>query len=221
MPIVVKLGGSLAESGRLRSILDILGRARMPVVIVPGGGAFADAVRHAQAAFHFPDAVAHQMALLAMHQTGLMLKALHPRLATFETLAELRRALARDQIPVWLPLKLVQRDARITANWSTTSDGLAARLAERIGRVPVVLVKSCRIACGTSLAGLVRLKVVDPTFASIVERARLQWRVVGDGDAKDLAGLVEARTRTIYRRRGTSCNAGRRMAPGRAIARHR
>ncbi len=146
MPIVVKLGGSLAESGRLRSILDIMGRARMPVVIVPGGGAFADAVRHAQAAFHFPDAVAHQMALLAMHQTGLMLKALHPRLATFETLAELRRALARDQIPVWLPLKLVQRDARITANWSTTSDGLAARLAERGGDTKLTRDARARLA---------------------------------------------------------------------------
>ena len=218
---MVKLGGSLAESGRLPSILDIVGRARVPVVMVPGGGAFADAVRHAQAAFHFSDAVAHRMALLAMHQTGLMLAALHPRLAPFETLADLRRALARNQIPVWLPMKLVQRDTRIPANWSATSDGLAARLAERIGRVPVVLVKSCRIACGTSLAALVRMKVVDPTFASIVDRARLQWRVVGDGGAKDLAGLVEARTRTAYRRRGRSRDAGRRMAPGRAIARHR
>lgn len=194
----------------------------MPVVIVPGGGAFADAVRHAQAAFHFPDAVAHEMALLAMHQTGLMLIALHPRLAPFETLAELRRALARDQIPVWLPMKLVQRDARITANWSTTSDGLAARLAERIGRVPVVLVKSCRIACGTSLAALVRLKVVDPTFAAIVDRARLQWQVVGDGDAKDLAELVEVSARVADRRRCRPRDvASRRVAPGRAIARHR
>jgi aspartokinase-like uncharacterized kinase len=193
----------------------------VPVVIVPGGGAFADAVRDAQAAFHFPDAVAHQMALLAMHQTGLILAALHPRLTPFETLAELRRALARDQIPVWLPLKLVQRDARVSANWSTTSDGLAARLAERIGRVPVVLVKSCRIACGTSLAALVRLRVVDPTFAAIVDRARLQWRVFGEGDAKDLAGLVEACTRAAYRRRYRPRDAGRRVAPGRAIARHR
>lgn len=217
----MKLGGSLAESGRLRFILDIVGRAHVPIVIVPGGGSFADAVRNAQAALHFTDAVAHQMALLAMHQTGLMLTALHPRLTPFETLAELRRALARDLIPVWLPLKLVQRDARITANWSTTSDGLAARLAERIGRVPVVLVKSCRVACGTSLAALVRSRVVDPTFATIVDRARLQWRVVGDGDAKDLAELVEAHTRTAYRRRSRPRDASRRAAPGRAIARHR
>jgi len=193
----------------------------VPVVIVPGGGAFADAVRDAQAAFHFSDAVAHQMALLAMHQTGLMLAALHPKLAPFDTLAELRRALTRDQIPVWLPLKLVQRDARITANWSTTSDGLAARLAERLGRAPVVLVKSCRVACGTSLAALVRLRVVDPTFAAIVDRARLQWRVVGAGDEKDLAALIDVRTQAAYRRRSRPRNAGRRVALSRAIARHR
>ncbi len=193
----------------------------MPVVVVPGGGAFADAVRHAQAAFRFPDAVAHQMALLAMHQTGLMLAALHPRLAPFETLADLRRALVRDQIPVWLPMKLVQRDMRITANWSTTSDGLAARLAERLGRAPVTLVKSCRVACGTSLAALVRLRVVDPTFAAIVDRARLQWRVLGASDEKDLASLVEVRTPATYRRRSNQRNAGRRVAPGRAIASYR
>ena len=218
---MVKLGGSLAESGRLQSILDIAGRARVPIVIVPGGGAFADAVRRAQAVFHFSDAVAHQMALLAMHQTGMMLTALHTRLVPFETLAGLRRAITRDQIPVWLPMKLAQRDARIAADWSTTSDGLAARLAERLGRAPVVLVKSCRVAYGTSLAALVRLRVVDPTFAAIAVRARLQWRVVGAGDEKDLASLIETPTQPPYRRPYKPRNLGRRAAPGRAIARHR
>lgn len=220
-PIVVKLGGSLAESGRLPSILNLTGRARVPIVIVPGGGAFADAVRRAQAVFHFSDAVAHQMALLAMHQTGMMLTALHSRLVPFETLAGLRRAIARDQIPVWLPMKLAQRDARIAADWSTTSDGLAARLAERLGRAPVVLVKSCRVAYGAPLAALVRLKVVDPTFAAIAVRAGLQWRVVGAGDEKDLALLIETPTQPAYRRPCKPRNLGRRAAPGRAIARHR
>ena len=218
---MVKLGGSLAQSGRIRSILDIVGRARAPIVVVPGGGAFADAVRAAQDAFHFSDAVAHQMALLAMHETGLMLAALHPRFVPFETLADMRRAITRDQIPVWLPSKLVQRDARITANWSTTSDGLAARLAERLTRAPVMLVKSCRVARGASLAALVRLKVVDPAFAAITERAKLPWRVLGAGDEKDLSSHVEARAPAMDRRRSKPRNAGRRAAPGRAIARHR
>ena len=46
-PLVVKLGGSLAESKRLASILKIVGASRQSCVIVPGGGAFADAVRAA------------------------------------------------------------------------------------------------------------------------------------------------------------------------------
>ena len=131
-PIVVKLGGSLAESRRLARILQIVAASRVPVVVVPGGGAFADAVRRAQADFGLPDAAAHRMALLAMHQTGLMLAALNGRLEPVETLPAMRAALTRSAIPVWLPYKMASRDPRIPADWSATSDGLAARLAERL-----------------------------------------------------------------------------------------
>lgn len=207
-PIIVKLGGSLAESGRLASILEIVGGARNPCVVVPGGGAFADAVRSAQAEFAFSDVIAHRMALLAMHQTGLMLAALQPRLRPAETLAGIRRALADGTIPVWLPLKLAEADKQIPADWSITSDGLAARLAERLRRAPVVLVKSCHVGRSTSLAGLTHAGVVDRTFATIVERARLPWWVLGAGDEALLAELLTG-----------SRDGGRRAPAARAIAR--
>jgi hypothetical protein len=190
---VVKLGGSLAESKRLASILAMVGSARARIVIVPGGGTFADAVRQAQKDFAIPTAVAHRMALLAMHQTGLMMAALHPRLKPEETLTGIRRAAAAGAIPVWLPFKLTAPDRRITADWSTTSDGLAARLAERLGGAPVVLVKSCRIAPGTSITALARTGVVDTAFKSIVTRARLPWHVLGAGDEAELVALLDAR----------------------------
>jgi 5-(aminomethyl)-3-furanmethanol phosphate kinase len=191
-PTVVKLGGSLAESGRLPKILQIVGAARAPLVIVPGGGEFADAVRRAQADYKFSDAAAHRMALLAMHQTGLMLAALHKRLEPFETLAGLRRALKGGRVPVWLPFKMIESDKRVPADWTATSDGLAARLAERLGGAPVVLVKSCRIRQGATVVALARAGVVDATFAAIVKRARLQWRLVGEGDDCELATLLRA-----------------------------
>ncbi|MGZ5851302.1 MAG: amino acid kinase family protein, partial [Hyphomicrobium sp.] len=59
---VIKLGGSVAESGRLAAIVLIVAATRVPVVVVPGGGTFADAVRVAQAELGFGDAVAHHMA---------------------------------------------------------------------------------------------------------------------------------------------------------------
>jgi aspartokinase-like uncharacterized kinase len=218
---VVKLGGSLAESTRLTKILEIVAQARTPVVVVPGGGAFADAVRRAQADFGFSDAAAHRMALLAMHQSGLMMAAMQPRLRPVETLAALKRTAAGKRIPVWLPLRLVERDGRISADWTTTSDGLAARLAERFGRVPVVLVKSCRIPKGVSVAALAREGVVDPTFAAIVDRAHLPWHVLGAGDEEKLAALLKVSGRAKAPARKRAAKAGRRTTAPRAIARRR
>jgi 5-(aminomethyl)-3-furanmethanol phosphate kinase len=218
---VVKLGGSLAESERLAQVLELVANARTPIAVVPGGGAFADAVRRAQSDYGFSDASAHRMALLAMHQTGLMLAALQPRLKPVETLAGLKRIAGGARIPVWLPLKLVERDGRITADWSTTSDGLAARLAQRLGRAPVVLVKSCRIPKGASVAALAREGIVDPTFAAIVDRARLPWHVLGAGDDEELALLLKVAARAKAPAPKRVRKAGRRVAAPRAIGRPR
>lgn len=209
-PTVIKLGGSLVESGRLSAILKTVGHARLGCVIVPGGGTFADAVRSAQTEHKFPQAVAHRMAILAMHQSGMMLCAMHARLQPAETLAAIRQAIAESRIPVWLPLKLAEGDTTISRDWKTTSDGLAARLAERMGRAPVVLVKSCRVPRSASADRLAKDGIVDPTFATIVERARLSWRVLGAGDEPELADLL-----------GSPHRSGRRTPPARAIARRR
>lgn len=211
---VIKLGGSLAESGRLQSAVRIVAGARVPLVVVPGGGSFAEAVRIAQANLGFSDAAAHRLAILAMHQTAHMLAALEPRLVPVETLAGMWRELTHGRIPVWLPWKLSARDTTIPADWSVTSDGLAARLAERLGGVPVVLVKSCAVPRDATLLPLARSGTIDPTFVTIVERAQLNWRVLGAGDEGELAGLVRSA-------RPSPRQARRRSAPPRAIARRR
>ena len=219
-PIVVKLGGSLSESGRIGSIVKTMGRARVACVIVPGG-AFADAVRTAQAEHNFSQAVAHRMALLAMHQTGMMLCAMHARLQPVETLAGIRRAITDARIPVWLPLKLVDGDTAVSRDWKTTSDGLAARLAERLGGAPVVLVKSCRVPRSASAARLAKTGIVDATFAAIVERARLSWRVLGEGDEAELADLLGAGDRSGSTRTIRPCYRAAEMTAGGVGARMR
>ena len=198
-PVVVKLGGSLAEGERQRlsSILQIVGAATRPCVVVPGGGAFADAVRDAHRSHGLTQAVSHRMALLAMHQTGMMLAAMDGRLVCVETLSAIRRALAEGRIPVWMPLKLSADDAHITHDWKTTSDALAARLAERLGRASVVLVKSCPVDPRATAGALSRAGIVDATFPKIVTRAKLDWRVLGVGDEGELAELLGAETRAM------------------------
>jgi aspartokinase-like uncharacterized kinase len=208
-PTVVKLGGSLAEGRRLTSIMEIVGAARQSCVIVPGGGTFADAVRAAHKKHRLPEIVSHRMALLAMHQTGMMLASMHARLVPVDTLAGIRRVLAASRIPVWLPLKLTEADKTISADWRTTSDALAARLAERL-RAPLLLVKSCPVDPADTPARLVRRGIIDPASAEIIERAQLSWRVLGAGDEAELA-----------ERLGVTYRSGRRKPAKRAIARRR
>ena len=72
-PTFVKLGGSYAFSTHLKDWIDAIAACPGRVVVAPGGGPFADAVRMAQAKMGFDDRAAHQMALLAMDQYGCAL----------------------------------------------------------------------------------------------------------------------------------------------------
>ena len=54
-PLIVKVGGSLVENDRIGGALDIVARASRRLVIVPGGGIFADTVRRAQSDYQFSD----------------------------------------------------------------------------------------------------------------------------------------------------------------------
>src|SRR5215471_19096861 len=91
--IVVKLGGSHAFSKHLPAWLDALLLVAGRVVIVPGGGPFANAVRSAQPTMGFDDSAAHRMALLAMEQFGSALVGLRPSLTLADTIAAIRAAL--------------------------------------------------------------------------------------------------------------------------------
>lgn len=139
---VVKLGGSLSFTSNLKQWLESLREyGKGKVVLVPGGGRFADQVREYQRYWAFDDKLAHRMAILAMHQTGLLFLGIEPSLKLSRT-GEIKRILSQHKIPVWLPdVKELDRDG-VPASWEITSDSLAAWLAGKLGAERLVLVKS-------------------------------------------------------------------------------
>ncbi|HET7849566.1 MAG TPA: hypothetical protein VFL51_10955, partial [Pseudolabrys sp.] len=137
---VVKLGGSHLASSHLNAWLDVLASCGGHVVLVPGGGVFADAVRQAQAQLGFDDRAAHHMALLAMEQFGVALSALRAGLRIARSLAEIRNALDSAAVPVWSPAAMALQAAEIPASWDITSDSLAAWLAGQVGAARLTLI---------------------------------------------------------------------------------
>ena len=132
-------GGLLRDEG-----LEGLGRAcaeaieiaaHRPVLVVPGGGPFADAVRAVDEQVGLDDATAHALALRAMDQLGVLLR----RLLPVELLAELvaPRGLALLQAA---PAFAGRPD--VPESWTVTSDSLAVLAAAAIGADEAVLLKS-------------------------------------------------------------------------------
>lgn len=191
--VVVKISGSLVESARGRAILGIVGRARRPVVVMPGGdGALAEAVDRLHNVLDLSDTAAYRMAILAMHQTAMAMADLQPRLILVETISAMHQALAAGRVPVWLPLRLSDRDHSIPADGTMGADGLAARLGERLGAILVLLVKPRRVRRRVTAASLAADGTVDAAFAEIVERARLPYRLIGASETSTLAEIVAA-----------------------------
>ena len=198
---VVKLGGSLARDTALPQWLAMLaevGGGR--VAIVPGGSAFADTVRQAQAHWDFDDLAAHNMAVLAMGQTALMLHALEPRLMLATQDAQLRRALHAGRAAVWMPLTVLRDAPDALTSWDVTADSLALWLASRLNAERLVIVKSCELDPRHGIAELGANGVLDARFAEWARTADFPIDVVQrDKLAQVREALVGGATRDVVR----------------------
>jgi aspartokinase-like uncharacterized kinase len=184
---VVKLGGSLAASPLLGDWLKTLAEGGGRIIVVPGGGPFADAVRAAQPECGFDDATAHRLALLAMEQYAWMLAGRGFPLLPVASRGEMVDALRAGIVPIWLPSRTVPRRADIEAGWEVTSDSLAACLAHDLGVSLLVLVKAVPMPQPRPAAALAREGVVDRAFPAYLARAGCECRILGAPEHARLA----------------------------------
>ena len=182
---VLKLGGAQARGGRLGNWLDAIAAQAGRIVVVPGGGAFADLVRTTQREIGFDDEAAHEMAMLAMRQFGRALVSLRPGFEIVDSEAAILHALERRSVPVWSPERMALA-AELPASWDLTSDSLAAWLAGQLRARSLILVK--HTGAGGGASELARRGVVDPLFPTYLAEAKVR-AFLAPADRPDL--LVE------------------------------
>ncbi len=180
---VVKLGGSLTKSPLLKAWLDrIVQHNQAKLVIVPGGGGFADQVRITQKQWGFQDQNAHQMAILAMQQMALLFQGIQPQLKLASSLLHITSSLEAKKTVVWTPKIEMLNKAGIPASWDITSDSLAAWLAEQLLATNLILVKSTLIPRRYSIEELIRKGIVDKAFTQYANKLNSQIKVINRGD---------------------------------------
>jgi aspartokinase-like uncharacterized kinase len=132
--LVVKLGGSLAAiPGALDSacaaVSDLARRHRL--VVVPGGGPFADAVREFDRREGLGDDAAHWMAILAMDQYAHVLAKRIDRAVLVEEPGGIGAAVGAGRPAVLAPYRWMRSADVLPHSWDATSDSVAAFTAGR------------------------------------------------------------------------------------------
>jgi 5-(aminomethyl)-3-furanmethanol phosphate kinase len=166
--LVVKFGGSLLDCAP--ALVPVITAAPRPVLVVPGGGPFADVVRSLDPE---PDA-AHWMACAAMEQVGLHLVGLG--LPGTEALR------VPDAPSVLLPYRLLRERDPLPHSWRVSSDTIAAWCAAELG-CDLLLAKSVNgIVAGGQLLEVVAAPVgtdtVDPCLVPFALARGVRTRIV-------------------------------------------
>lgn len=140
---VLKIGGSLSRGSGLEILCREISRLgeRHRLLIVPGGGGFADQVREAYRRFTLDETTAHHMALLAMDQFGYLLSRLIPGSVHTADLSGACRATESGKAAVVLPSMAVMKADPLPHSWKVTSDTISAWIAHQSNCPRLVLLK--------------------------------------------------------------------------------
>jgi len=181
---VIKIGGSLMGCTELPRWLDVIATTGAgKVVLVPGGGPWAEEVRQAQQLEGFDERVAHRKALRAMEQFGKVLAGMRANLVPASSVAQFHAVLRDRGVAVWMPCEMVVADNSIPESWDVTSDSLAAWLARRLDASVLLLVKSVKVKMRQpGIEELMRLGWVDRAFAQFATGAHFRLVLAGRQD---------------------------------------
>jgi probable H4MPT-linked C1 transfer pathway protein len=142
--VVVKLGGGvLAHAEQFETAVGAIGAAARErrLLVVPGGGPFADAVRGVDRRIGVSDDAAHWMAVLAMDQYAHLVAWRLTDGVVIAQPSEIAGALRAGRVPVLAPFAWLRAADPLPHSWDVTSDSIAAWVAGAVGAPRLVLFK--------------------------------------------------------------------------------
>jgi aspartokinase-like uncharacterized kinase len=140
---IVKVGGSLAlYPEKLRALCAKLSEisTKHKLIVVPGGGEFADLVRDLDKRFNLSNKASHRMAILGMDQYGFLLSDLMPCSCAVNQLENVQKVLDLGKLPVFLSSNLLLSEDPLQNSWDATSDSIAVYIAGQLHINKVLLV---------------------------------------------------------------------------------
>ncbi|PHS69952.1 MAG: delta 1-pyrroline-5-carboxylate synthetase [Methylophaga sp.] len=193
--VVVKIGGSLYNTPELKQWLIILAEhaKNQPIIIVPGGGPFAEQVRSSQSLYHFDDSHAHHMAILAMAQFGILLsgqiqcKFIHYPAPVIPV---------STSLSIWLPDQSLLAVDELKHSWEITSDSLSLWLSQQLQADQLLLIKKAPVL-SQFVTELIDNEVLDAGFAPLFDKNAITTKIMHYQDYANLGRYLSDTNRQL------------------------
>lgn len=195
-PIVIKVGGSLYDwpelGPRLRAWLQSLATDR--VLIVPGGGGFAEVVRQLDRVHRIGEEMSHWLALQTLSIAAQFVASLlRPLASIIVSPGDAATAWRNGHIPILDTYSFANQKPDpfqgLPHTWAITSDTLSARISGLVDASELVLLKSIDMTVEMTWDDAARDRLVDPFFPRMLSET-------GNHDRRLPARWVNLRTWT-------------------------
>lgn len=133
---VVKIGGSLTNNAV--NLLENLKKLGEKVVIIPGGGNFANVVRNIHENEKINDISAHKLATMCTDITGTYFSEISG-IKTADNLFDAKRILQNESIVIILPSNIILSTDELPCSWEVTSDSFAAYIAKLLNSKTLII----------------------------------------------------------------------------------
>ena len=131
---VIKLGGSLTKDKKI--LANLCGEIekltkKFDLLIVPGGGEFADIVREYDKKFNLPPEISHRMAVLAMDETGFLISGFFDDDDNDND----------NKVKIFFPSKFLLElpESELEHSWDVTSDSISAYIAGKLNAEKLII----------------------------------------------------------------------------------
>jgi len=143
--LIVKIGGKILENkenlestiAQFKHICE--NNIVQKIIIIPGGGTYANFVRKIDEKISIGDELSHWMAIFAMNCNGIELSQKYNDIKFFDNLGELKKS--NERIAVFLPYDFINQRDELPHIWDVTSDSITVYIAHHLGLKDCFLIK--------------------------------------------------------------------------------
>jgi aspartokinase-like uncharacterized kinase len=144
--IVTKVGGKILESDEnldhtLNQFRTLIYEKKIidTLIIIPGGGSYANFIRNIDKKLGIGDDLSHWMAIMAMNYNGEKINKKYSALKCIKDIKEVQEN--EGSILVFLPYDYLYRKDELPHSWYVTSDSISLYVARKLGLNESYLIK--------------------------------------------------------------------------------